>query len=49
MGYRDHLIMRARSLWGNDHELPADLFTEMMLEGIDIDHEQELFEQQDSN
>ena len=37
MNYHDHLIQRARSYWGNDQELPADLFSEMLVEGIDID------------
>lgn len=43
MNYRDHLVMRARAYWGNDQQLPTDLFSEMMLEGIDIDFEEEKY------
>ncbi|WP_165595540.1 hypothetical protein [Methylovorus sp. MM2] len=43
MNYRDHLVMRARSFWGNDEQLPLELFAEMNAEGIDIDAEENKF------
>jgi hypothetical protein len=36
MSYIDHLIQKAHSHWGNDEELPAHLFSEMLSAGIDI-------------
>jgi hypothetical protein len=43
MNYRDHLIMRARSYWGKDQQLPTTLFSEMIAEGIDLDYEERAF------
>lgn len=36
MSYTDHLLQKAHSLWGNDQELPSDLFSEMLAAGIDV-------------
>lgn len=44
--YRDHLVNRARSHWGQDNPLPLDLFAEMGAEGIDVTAEENTFHQQ---
>lgn len=43
MNYYDHLVMRARSYWGNDQELPLELFSEMIAVGIDVQTEEEKY------
>lgn len=43
MNYYDHLVMRARSYWGNEQELPLELFSEMLAVGIDVQAEEEKY------